>query len=94
MATVNKNLSVYDKQCLKRNIFVLGSLFEWNEAITEGLYNGAEQAFFKTRFPEHIIRWNVPGSFELIYGCKKCFKTQNVDAVIAIGSVIQGNQTF
>ena len=20
---------------------------------------------------ENIIRWNVPGSFELIYGCKK-----------------------
>jgi 6,7-dimethyl-8-ribityllumazine synthase len=39
---------------------------------------------------EHIIRWNVPGSFELIYGCKKMLQTQNVDAVIAIGSVIQG----
>jgi 6,7-dimethyl-8-ribityllumazine synthase len=32
---------------------------------------------------EHIIRWNVPGSFELIYGCKKMLQTQNVDAVIA-----------
>jgi hypothetical protein len=30
----------------------------------------------------------VPGSFELIYGCKKMLQTQNVDAVIAIGSVI------
>jgi 6,7-dimethyl-8-ribityllumazine synthase len=48
---------------------------EWNEAITEGLYNGAEQAFLENKVPaEHIIRWNVPGSFELIYGCKKCFK--------------------
>jgi 6,7-dimethyl-8-ribityllumazine synthase len=46
MATVNKNLSVYDKTVfLKRNIFVLGVVSEWNEAITEGLYNGAEQAF-------------------------------------------------
>ena len=35
------------------------------------------------------MRWNVPGSFELIHGCKK-MQQQNVDAVIAIGSVIQG----
>jgi 6,7-dimethyl-8-ribityllumazine synthase len=49
-----------------------GRCAEWNEAITEGLYNGAEQAFFgKQGSHEHIIRWNVPGSFELIYGCKK-----------------------
>jgi 6,7-dimethyl-8-ribityllumazine synthase len=74
MATVNKNLSVYDKQCLAKHFRFGVVVSEWNEAITEGLYNGAEQAFFKTRFPEHIIRWNVPGSFELIYGCKKCFK--------------------
>jgi 6,7-dimethyl-8-ribityllumazine synthase len=52
-----------------------GRCSEWNEAITEGLYNGAEQAFLENKVPaEHIIRWNVPGSFELIYGCKKCFK--------------------
>jgi 6,7-dimethyl-8-ribityllumazine synthase len=47
--------------------------------------------FLENKVPEHIIRWNVPGSFELIYGCKKMLQTQNVDAVIAIGSVIQGN---
>jgi 6,7-dimethyl-8-ribityllumazine synthase len=34
------------------------------------LYNGAE-AFFENEVPaEHIIRWNVPGSFELVYGKK------------------------
>ena len=32
----------------------------------------------------------MPGSFELIYGSKRMIDTQNVDAVIAIGSVIQG----
>ncbi len=31
----------------------------------------------------------MPGSFELIYGSKKA-QEQNPDAVIAIGSVIQG----
>jgi 6,7-dimethyl-8-ribityllumazine synthase len=42
---------------------------------------------------EHIIRWNVPGSFELVYGCKKMLQTQNVDAVIAIGCS-RANQAF
>ncbi|TDE04667.1 6,7-dimethyl-8-ribityllumazine synthase [Flavobacterium hiemivividum] len=93
MATVNKNLSVYDKNTVpKAKNFRFGVVVaEWNEAITEGLYNGAEQAFLENNVPaEHIIRWNVPGSFELIYGCKKMLQTQNVDAVIAIGCVIQG----
>jgi 6,7-dimethyl-8-ribityllumazine synthase len=40
--------------------------------------------------PENIIRWDVPGSFELIFGCKKMLETQQVDAIIAIGTVIQG----
>ena len=40
---------------------------------------------------ENIVRWNVPGSFELIYGCKKMTESFDMlDAVIAIGSVIQG----
>ncbi|WP_339921123.1 6,7-dimethyl-8-ribityllumazine synthase [uncultured Flavobacterium sp.] len=93
MATLNKNLSVYDKNSVpKAKNFRFGVVVaEWNEAITEGLYNGAEQAFLENSVPqEHIIRWNVPGSFELVYGCKKMLQTQNVDAVIAIGCVIQG----
>ena len=38
----------------------------------------------------NIIRWNVPGSFELTFGCKRLIEAGDVDAVIAIGSVIQG----
>jgi 6,7-dimethyl-8-ribityllumazine synthase len=93
MATINKNLSVYEKSTLPNaKDFRFGVVVsEWNEAITEGLYKGAEEAFLDNEVPtEHIIRWNVPGSFELIYGCKKMLQTQNVDAVIAIGCVIQG----
>ena len=93
MATVNKNLSVYDKNTVPNaKDFRFGVVVaEWNEVITEGLYNGAHEAFLDNEVPEnHIIRWNVPGSFELIYGCKKMLQTQNVDAVIAIGCVIQG----
>jgi 6,7-dimethyl-8-ribityllumazine synthase len=40
---------------------------------------------------ENIVRWNVPGSFELIFGCKQMTQSYDMlDAVIAIGSVIQG----
>jgi 6,7-dimethyl-8-ribityllumazine synthase len=39
---------------------------------------------------ENIISWDVPGSFELVFGCKKMIQSQKVDAIIAIGNVIQG----
>lgn len=93
MATVNKNLSEYDKNSVPNaKDFRFGIVVaEWNDVITEGLYKGAVEAFLENQVPsQHIIRWNVPGSFELIYGCKKMLQTQNVDAVIAIGCVIQG----
>ena len=93
MATINKNLSTYDKSTLPNaKNFRFGIVVsEWNDTITEGLYKGAEEALLDNEVPaENIIRWNVPGSFELIYGSKKMLQTQKVDAVIAIGCVIQG----
>ena len=93
MATVNKNLSEYDKNSIPNaKNFRFGIVVsEWNDSITEGLFKGAIEALLENQVPsQHIIRWNVPGSFELIYGSKKMLQTQNVDAVIAIGCVIQG----
>lgn len=93
MATANKNLSNYDKNIIPNaKDFRFGIVVsEWNDTITEGLYNGALAAFLENEVsPNNIIRWNVPGSFELIYGSKKMLQTQNVDAVIAIGCVIKG----
>ncbi|QWX85627.1 6,7-dimethyl-8-ribityllumazine synthase [Cellulophaga sp. HaHaR_3_176] len=93
MATANKNLSVYDKATIPNaKNFRFGIVVsEWNTEITEGLFNGAKEALLDCgATDENIIRWDVPGSFELTYGSKKMIKTQNVDAVIAIGSVIQG----
>ena len=92
MATVNKNLSHYDKTTIpSAKDFRFGIVVsEWNDTITEGLYKGALDALLDCgATTENIIRWNVPGSFELIYGCKK-MQQQNVDVVIAIGTVIQG----
>lgn len=92
MATENKNLSDYDKNTIPNaSKFRFGIVVsEWNESITEGLYKGAYDALIENGVsPSNIIRWDVPGSFELIYGCKK-MQEQMVNAVIAIGSVIQG----
>ena len=92
MATVNKNLSEYDKSTIPNaKDFRFGIVVSaWNDKITEGLYKGAYEALIDCgAIDDNIIRWNVPGSFELIYGSKK-MQQQNVDAVIAIGSVIQG----
>ena len=92
MATVNKNLSDYDKTTIPNaNKFRFGMVVsEWNDTITEGLYKGAYDTLIEHGvLPKNIVRWNVPGSFELIYGSKK-MQEQMTDAVIAIGSVIKG----
>lgn len=93
MATVNKNLSEYDKNTIPNaKNFRFGIVVsEWNDNITGGLYKGAVEALLENGTEQdNIITWNVPGSFELIYGCKRMVQTQGVNAVIAIGSVIQG----
>ncbi|WP_425629314.1 6,7-dimethyl-8-ribityllumazine synthase [Cellulophaga lytica] len=93
MATANKNLSVYDKTSIPNaKDFRFGIVVsEWNTEVTEGLYNGAIEALLDCgAVKENIVRWDVPGSFELTYGSKKMIATNKVDAVIAIGSVIQG----
>ena len=92
MATANKNLSDYDKTTIPNaNKFRFGIVVsEWNDTITEGLFQGAYDTLIAQGvLSTNIIRWNVPGSFELIYGSKK-MQEQMVNAVIAIGCVIQG----
>lgn len=93
MATQNKNLSEYNKNELPNAAdFRFGIVVsEWNSHITQGLYQGAIDALLDCGALEsNIVTWNVPGSFELIYGSSQIIKTQHVDCVIAIGSVIKG----
>jgi len=91
MATTN--LSIYDKATIPNaKSFRFGIVVsEWNPEITENLQKGAIETLLDCgATKENIISWNVPGSFELVYGCKKMVTTQQVDAIIAIGNVIQG----
>jgi 6,7-dimethyl-8-ribityllumazine synthase len=62
----------------------------WNGDITNNLLNGSLELLDSVNVPKKNIQvMNVPGSFELIYGCKKMQNNQ-VDVVIAIGSVVRG----
>lgn len=93
MATENKNLSQYNKSALPdARPFRFGIVIsEWNGSITEALYEGACQTLLDCgALMENIVRYSVPGSFELVYGSKKMLQDQQPDAVIAIGSIIRG----
>jgi len=93
MATIHKNLSTYDKNTIPNaKGFRFGIVVsEWNSNITEGLKKGALDTLLENGVTEdNIVVWDVPGTFELPFGSKHMLQTQDVDAVIAIGSVIQG----
>ena len=94
MATANHNLSEYDKTTIPNaKDFRFGIVVsEWNDEVTNGLFQGAFDALLDCgALKENIVRWDVPGSFELIYGCKKMQESYDMlDAVIAVGCVIQG----
>jgi 6,7-dimethyl-8-ribityllumazine synthase len=93
MATSLKNLSDYNIQSvadagnMKFGIVVA----EWNSEITEALYRGAYTTLLKHGAKEeNIIRKYVPGTFELTLGAQLIAQNTDVDAVIVLGCVIQG----
>ncbi len=94
MATAGKNLSDYNRSEIPdaKNLRVGVVVSEWNQEITERLFEGVKTTFLDCGGQEdHLKRWDVPGSFELVYGCKKMAESiPRFDAIIAIGCVIQG----
>ncbi len=93
MATSEKNLSDIQVGSLsdpsKVKIGVVVS--EWNDQVTESLFSGTLQTLIGAGvLREHIIRTNVPGSFELSLGSQWLAEREDIDAVICLGCVIQG----
>lgn len=93
MATALQNLSSYDPNAVPqgkgKKIGIVAS--EWNKSITGNLLEGAFQTLLKFGVnQEDIIIEMVPGSFELTFGAKKLIEQTDVDSVIVIGCVIQG----
>jgi len=93
MASSLKNLSDYSDKNIgdiaDKKFAIIVS--EWNTEVTEALYDGAYQTLLKEGAkPENIFRRMVPGSFELSLGAQYAAQISEIDAVICIGCVIQG----
>ncbi len=93
MATVLKNLSDYDinsvpnAEGMRIGIVVA----EWNIEITGALLQGAIDTLKKHGVNEDDINVKfVPGTFELSLASQLMLENSDVDSVIALGCVIQG----
>ncbi|MFD1467962.1 6,7-dimethyl-8-ribityllumazine synthase [Hymenobacter caeli] len=93
MATSLQHLSTYDASNFidisqKRFGLVVA---DWNREITDVLSAGAYDTLVKHgALAEHIFRNSVPGSFELTLGAQFLAQHEEIDAVICLGVVIQG----
>jgi len=91
MAT--KDLSQYDLNSVPsaENMRFGLVVAEWNPEVTLSLANGAVETLKKHGAnEENIVLKYVPGSFELPLGAQFLAEYGNVDAVIIVGCVIQG----
>lgn len=93
MSTKKENLSSYTEKKLEditlKKFGIVVS--EWNSEVTESLYNAALKTLIdQGADKENIIRQDVPGSFELTLGAQRLAERPEIDAVICLGCVIQG----
>lgn len=91
MAT--KDLSQYDIDAVPsaENMRIGVVVAEWNFEITAALADGAIKTLKKHgALEENILVKYVPGTFELPLGGQYFAEMENVDAIILLGCVIQG----
>ena len=94
MASILKNLSDFSHTTIPpaapyKFAIVVAS---WHLEITGSLYQGAYNALIKYGTTEkNIISLEVAGSFELISAADLLLGNKDVDAVICLGCVIQGD---
>ncbi|MBO0930685.1 6,7-dimethyl-8-ribityllumazine synthase [Fibrella aquatilis] len=93
MSSADKNLSVFTTNELpdvsgRRFAIVVA---EWNTEVTEALFQGAYNRLIQYgAVAENVVRGNVPGSYELTLAAQWYAQRADIDAVICIGCVIQG----
>lgn len=93
MASQLKNLSDFSHTTIPSAAsFRFGIVVaEWNTEVTNALLTGAYQTLISNDTKEeNILIYPVPGSFELTSGADLLLKKGNLDAVICLGCVIQG----
>ncbi len=91
MATVNlSNYDINSVPSAKGMRFGI-VISEWNNEITEALFDGALNTLVKHgASQDDIMKEYVPGTFELTYGAKLMKSHKDLDAIIVLGCVIQG----
>ena len=93
MSSADKNLDLHANRNLirmeGRKVGIVVS--EWNEEVTDRLLEGAIEALRDHgASPEDYEVMHVPGSFELVQGSNWLSEEPGIEAVIALGCVIQG----
>ena len=93
MATAQKNLSAYNPaeipSARKMKFGIVVS--EWNNEITFALRDSAVKTLVKHgASTDSIVIRHVPGSFELTLGAQWLAESEEFDAIICLGCVIQG----
>ena len=92
MATQHKNLSLFNKADIPsaKGMRIGIVVANWNKEITSNLLDGAKETLLECNVLKSDINvMEVPGSFELLFGVKIMAKKE-VDAIICLGSIIQG----
>ncbi len=93
MATSSRNLSTYTRENIQVSADVkIGIVVsEWNNEITFNLRDGAIQTLLENGIAEQNIHVHyVPGAFELPLAAQYLCEYTDVNGIIAIGVVIQG----
>ena len=93
MATKLKNLSDYDINTVPdaSGMKFAIAVAEWNYEITGSLLKGAIDSLKKHGvWEKNISVKHVPGTFELTFAASAMMQYEDVDAIIVLGCVIQG----
>lgn len=93
MSSQIKNLSDYnlDNMPSAKGMKIAIVVAEWNYEVTGALLNGAIDTLKKYGIWEkNILVKHVPGTFELTFAASAIYQREDVDAIIVLGCVIQG----
>jgi len=92
MSSADKNLSEFSSPLPNGSGFKIGIVWaEWNENITSSLLKGVLKVLEMAGVnSSNIMTRYVPGTFELPLAAQKLAKKTEIDGVICLGCVIQG----
>jgi len=90
MSTLENNSSIFDvlPEGFGEELEIGIVVAHWNKQVTELLLEGAKETLKKYGATYKILR--VPGAFELPYGASFLLDQEDLNAIIVLGCVIQG----